>query len=299
MQQWYKEKAIFRKLLKYAVVPPYTRTQPFTKLPENVIWSMWMQGEENAPDIVKICLHSIRVQNPHRKVIVLNDTNLNNYLLLPEYLIRKYKSGLITPTQYSDIIRLFILTTYGGTWMDATIFQCGRIPQKIEESTLFMYTNPAWHHLKCPTNESMIYFLGGSKNLPPYHCFSSWFIHAKKNNLYLCKLLHMMLCYWQENDTLINYFLLHYMGSIALCGDVECRQIFEHLLFYQRSAAYTLYSFLQKRISDDDYNELLYLSPIHKLTYKYDKEKPIVADSVLERLYKQYGDELGLTKKQI
>ncbi|MBQ6111224.1 MAG: hypothetical protein IJL01_02400, partial [Synergistaceae bacterium] len=38
----------------------------------NIIWWMWLQGEDNAPDICKACLRSLRRWHSDKKIITLN-----------------------------------------------------------------------------------------------------------------------------------------------------------------------------------------------------------------------------------
>ena len=66
-----------------------------------IIWTLWMQGYEHAPELVKCTIDSIR------KFAELNSFQ---FILLEK------------DTIISDILRVSLLAKYGGTWVDATIY---------------------------------------------------------------------------------------------------------------------------------------------------------------------------------
>ena len=86
------------------------------------IWILWLQGVENAPEIVKKCIKSIKYYNGDKKIVVLTKDNLFDYIKLPKYIIEKWRKGIISNTHFSDIVRIELLYDYGGIWMDATTF---------------------------------------------------------------------------------------------------------------------------------------------------------------------------------
>ena len=59
---------------------------PETNLYPNKIWTMWLQGIDNAPTVVKICIDSIKKHSNGREVIVLDNENIHNYIKLPQIL---------------------------------------------------------------------------------------------------------------------------------------------------------------------------------------------------------------------
>tara|TARA_B100001059_G_C17784801_1_gene556420 strand:- start:756 stop:1628 length:873 start_codon:yes stop_codon:yes gene_type:complete len=79
------------------------------------IWTFW-DGE--IPEIINKCIKTWRLHNPTYEIIILNKQNINNYL--PNLKINKLKHA--TKIQHlSDIIRVNILSKYGGFWSDASI----------------------------------------------------------------------------------------------------------------------------------------------------------------------------------
>ena len=72
-----------------------------------IIWILWWQGYDNAPEIVKYCL---------------DESTFDCYVQIPEYLKLKIKKGHISIANISDMIRVCLLSQYGGTWIDSTVF---------------------------------------------------------------------------------------------------------------------------------------------------------------------------------
>ena len=92
---------------------------------EDIIWICWLQGKENAPDIIKCCLNSVKENSRDFLVKIINESNLDSYVTLPDYIIRKWKQGIIPNALFSDLIRLELLIKYGGLWLDSTVLMTG------------------------------------------------------------------------------------------------------------------------------------------------------------------------------
>ncbi|MDR1568852.1 MAG: capsular polysaccharide synthesis protein [Streptococcaceae bacterium] len=103
-------------------------TTDYSKLPtENgakIVWSIWLQGEENAPELVQKCFESQRImaKNIGFEHIALSLETLANYLEIPQYILEKYQAGKIIHAHFSDYIRDKLMYEHGGIWLDATCF---------------------------------------------------------------------------------------------------------------------------------------------------------------------------------
>ena len=60
---------------------------------EKIIWQMWLQGEQNAPTIVKKCLNSIKTHCSDYKIIVLDLNTIEKYITIPAHIWAKYRGG--------------------------------------------------------------------------------------------------------------------------------------------------------------------------------------------------------------
>lgn len=78
-----------------------------------IIWTAWMQGENNAPDCVKRCIASMRRNCNNHEVVVLTEDNWRKYVTLPETIVEKYKSGNMVTAHFADILRLACLRSWG------------------------------------------------------------------------------------------------------------------------------------------------------------------------------------------
>lgn len=113
-----------------------------------IVWFSWLQGIDQAPDLVKVCLASQRKHLPDYEFRVFDLSNYWQWVELPEYIVRKYKKGLIPAATFCDLLRLSVLQKYGGIWMDATVFCSGFGNEKLQgrwdrimrsELTVFRY----------------------------------------------------------------------------------------------------------------------------------------------------------------
>lgn len=71
------------------------------------LYILWFQGFDKAPDVVKWCVHSWKRYNPTWNIVLLDDTNLHEYVDVK--------------VDNSDIVRMLLLRN-GGLWVDATVF---------------------------------------------------------------------------------------------------------------------------------------------------------------------------------
>ena len=55
----------------------------------NIIWTIWWQGEDNAPESMKMCFESMRINSNGHPVIVISEQNLSEYIRLPKYILKK------------------------------------------------------------------------------------------------------------------------------------------------------------------------------------------------------------------
>ena len=91
-------------------------------VPSKNIWVFWYQGLENAPEVVKIGIDSIKTKYNDHNVVIITKDNLENYLSIPERIKSNINKGKLTYTNFSDYLRLGLLKKYGGAWIDSTCF---------------------------------------------------------------------------------------------------------------------------------------------------------------------------------
>jgi hypothetical protein len=128
-----------------------------SKIPK-IIWTYW---DGDIPDFVKKCIESWHKYNPDYKIVVLNKENIGLYLP-NEINIELLKHSGDSSARYSDFVRLIILPTHGGFWMDATII---------------CQTSLDWvHKIHMESGCELVgYYRDNFMTVPEYKFIESWF----------------------------------------------------------------------------------------------------------------------------
>lgn len=257
---------IYEYLKKYKYVLENVIEDNQQKKSSNLIWQYWGQGEENAPDIVKACFKSVKRHCKNQKIQILNDSNLKDYIDIPVFIEEKLKNNIISKTLFSDYVRTCLLLKYGGTWIDATVYLTDNIPKIITDTDFFVFKSSSYSDfLRAPT----LNFLE-KINSNDLLCMSSWFIFSKNtNNVILKKLKILFEEYFKNENSVIDYFLYHYLFTILVQEDEECNKIYNNIPTLTNTTPHLL----QYRLFDDYdekfFGELKTFCSIHKLTYKF------------------------------
>ena len=227
-------------------------SQPLPRQRSNKVWVCWLQGMENAPDVVKRCYRSLRENLPDREIVLLTRENYKEYVAFPAFIEEKVQAGLITPTHFTDLLRLELLIRHGGTWVDSTVFCSGRnIPAYMLDSDLFLFQN-----LK-PGRDGHATVI------------SSWFITACTNHPILMLTRALLYEYWAHNKNMIDYFLLHDMFQLAI---EACPEEWERVIPADNAMPHVLLLRLFSPFDADVWEALVQKSCFHKLSYKFPAE---------------------------
>lgn len=134
------------------LVDKYVKRERETKKSAPTVWTMWWQGEEQMPPIVKACIRSMhRHVSKNVKIVLLTKDNYSDYVKIPSYILDKVEKKLITLTHLSDIIRMALLAEHGGMWLDSTLYVTKDIPDDMVTRGFFS-TSAAYqsvHVSKC------------------------------------------------------------------------------------------------------------------------------------------------------
>lgn len=224
---------------------------------DKIIWQYWAQGYDQVPAIVKACLDSVDKYAGEYRIIRLTDENLPDYLDLPEFVQRKRTT--YSRAHFADLLRLLLLKTYGGVWMDATILMSGPIPREWGDADFFVFRrDPAEPDYKYWRN-TYAYYFGWAKGFR-VNILNS-FIIAKKGNGTITDLCNLLLLWWRDHDNVPDYFFFQILYDVYDCPD-EFELVND-----------TLPHYLQQSINDPKFmimqrEDILKRFPIHKLTYK-------------------------------
>ena len=214
------------------------------------IWFLWLQGIEQAPEIVKMCYNSIQQNLDNRELILLTDNNYRDFITFPDYIQEKIDEGIITKTHLSDLLRLELLTKYGGTWVDATVYiSSSNFPNYMLKSDLFLFQK-----LKPGLD-------GNPRSI------SSWYITSCTNNPILLLAKGLLFEYWKNNNYLIDYFLLHDFIELAI---ETYPDEWKKVVPFSSSTPHILLLRLFDSFNEEMWTSIVSQTSIHKLTYKYD-----------------------------
>lgn len=219
----------------------------------NKVWICWFQGMDQAPTIVQKCYQSVVENMQDKEVILLTAENLFDYVEFPDYIIQKWKSGIITHTHMTDLLRLEILIRYGGLWLDATVFcSSTNVPDYFFQSDLFLF-----QCLK-PGRDGHANYI------------SSWLIGSKTNNRILSATRQLCYAYWKENNTMWDYFLLH--DFLVICME-RFQNEAQAIIPRDNATPHILLLRLFEKYDENCWNAIKEQTCFHKLTYKFEPSK--------------------------
>lgn len=245
----------------------------------DIIWQCWFQGEENMPELVRVCTNSVKREYPDKKIILITEKNYQDYIQIPDCVIDKYKSGIIQYAQLSDIVRLLLLEKYGGVWIDSTVLLTGKLPDEVFSLPFFTYKNTlglCFDYVKNMKDlELMSNYLNYSLKLP-----SSWLLSSCANNIIIKGWIKLMLEYWQNENFLIDYFIIDYFFVILLLYNKTCRDIFKATPTYLTTPINLLQAAIPEEYDEGVFESIKSITPIHKLTLTYTPD-----NSIKDRLY--------------
>ena len=73
------------------------------------VFVFWAQGFENAPEIVKACVSSIKENFKNHDVVLIDNSNFKTFVNIPDYILKKVENKTISLTHFSDILRVCLL----------------------------------------------------------------------------------------------------------------------------------------------------------------------------------------------
>ena len=176
---------------------------------DKIIWQYWGQGyePEKIHPVVKICFESVEKFKGDYTLIRLSDENYAEYIDLPEVVLQKKSTW--TPAAFSDILRLALVTTYGGVWLDATIMLTDMLPERYRQMPFFMFQrDPDEPHKKWWEN-SYAYYYGWHKDYKVTLLTSVIFSTAGCGEM--VDFYSLMTEVWRRYEVIPDYFLIMVM----------------------------------------------------------------------------------------
>ncbi|GEA01670.1 polysaccharide biosynthesis protein [Alteromonas sp. KUL17] len=174
----------------------YSNSQQNEIVERPAIWYFWWDGKDNLPDVCLHCLKSIEMNCCERKVIFVDKNNYRDFVKIHPVIEKKFKEGIIPIQQFSDVLRVELLKTYGGLWLDATMFITSDLETELN-SRFFTLKHGAQTRFVSNGRWS-ISCIGAEKAHPLFMFLSDAFKR-----------------YYSKYDSLVDYFLMDYLVDIA------------------------------------------------------------------------------------
>lgn len=222
----------------------------FDKVP---VWCCWWQGEDKMPELVKMCNDRLRQVLPDEAEIhMITEKNYKEYVELPDYIIQKFKTGKMSITALSDVLRVALLSEYGGFWIDSTVFVSGAFPKEFISRDFYtqrMYDPEKWSREACKGRWCGFMIAGSQQNI---------IFRFLKDAFYQ---------WWKDYDCVIDYVILDYFLLAAYHGIPIVRKIIDNVP-NNNTNVFEMYKVLHYPYSKQLLKELTEGTVMHKLTYK-------------------------------
>lgn len=221
-----------------------------------IIWTLWMQGYENAPELVKSTIDSIRkfAELNNFQFILLEENTIEKYIVFPKLIKEKMDLGVIDYTKISDILRVSLLAKYGGTWVDATIY----MKEEFDSSLLLQN----YYTIKT----------GGIEDYSPNISNNRWKGFFLSGNSSLFSFTRdFFFEYYSRYDIAVDYLLIDYIFDMAYKYDEKIKnQMLE--LETSNPNLFWLESHLGDKFDQKVWDNITETTKVFKTTYKLSGE---------------------------
>ena len=221
-----------------------------------IIWTLWMQGYENAPELVKSTIDSIRkfAELNNFQFILLEENTIEKYIVFPKLIKEKMDLGVIDYTKISDILRVSLLAKYGGTWVDATIY----MKEEFDSSLLLQN----YYTIKT----------GGIEDYSPNISNNRWKGFFLSGNSSLFSFTRdFFFEYYSRYDIAVDYLLIDYIFDMAYKYDEKIKN---QMLELEKSNPnlFWLENHLGDEFDQKVWNNIIETTKVFKTTYKLSEE---------------------------
>lgn len=188
------------------------------------VYSFW--GWNPMPDLVKSCFGSMK-ENLKQDIVILDEKTIFDYIDLPDFIMERRARGEIGDAHFSDIMRVELLFTHGGFWLDSTALVSGAIPQNIIDTDFFMYL---WQK---PSDFS-------------YGFVQNCFIHGRKGSYLLEAWRAIIHEYWKNEDGAYDYFIHQILFKILVNNDMRAKKCFAKMPHIDQGITHKLWNYNNK-----------------------------------------------------
>jgi hypothetical protein len=251
-----RERRLLRNRVMAELCESYVSDLPFIipqdatprRMPREYVFSIWLQGEEQAPRIVKSCWDSIR-RHCNEELVILDAKTIPAWIDLPAGILAQWQSSRMKPCHFTDICRLELLWKYGGYWMDATDYMCHPVPEEIASQPFFLY-------------------MGDKEEYSPF--VQNCFIRAYAHHPIIGAWKEMLLLYWERHSRAFDYFLPHRLLRHVVMNDSTIAALFAQMPHICHNCTHTVRwgGFWEKPFDKETFSKLAAEGAFQKLEYK-------------------------------
>jgi tetratricopeptide (TPR) repeat protein len=172
----------------------------FAKLKSKTIYSLWLQGRDAAPDLVRLNFERWTALNPDYQLKVLDRRDVDELF-----------EGVDLPIwdlpiqALSDVVRARLLRDNGGVWVDATVFPVEPLSQWLDDA----FTEAGFFAFERPGPDRMI---------------SSWFLAATPRHLILREWWRQIERFWSKPRRLMEKTPADPVASVSPAGSTDSDQ---------------------------------------------------------------------------
>ena len=219
------------------------------------VWTLWWDGEEAAPECVRLCLSSQRrfFPAPEYEWHALTKADYERYITLPPAVLSRYRQGQISLTHLSDVIRCELLHRYGGLWIDATVYVSAP-PDRAALAAPF-YTNR-----KTTYPENLRRLIPGGR-------WACYLMGCRAGSPLTAFLTLAYARYWEKYGEPIDYYLLDDLLDAAWRLVPAARALMERAKTGNQRI-FDLYEMRNAAYRPDRLDALFRENVFHKLSYK-------------------------------
>ena len=242
--------AIPKYMMRYVPKPDEIADMPIVKDDAGEkIFTLWLQGEENAPALVRACFASIRA-HCSQELIVLDENTIWDYIELPAEIIEKRRRGQIKNAHFADICRVELLYRHGGFWLDSTAFVTEPIPQWIVDQDFFV-------------------FMAGNNVGSPYSFIQNCFIRARRGSYLLAAWRRTILNFWMAENREFDYFMHQLMFKAMVMHDARAAKYFAKMPHVDQDPTHALWwDYRDTPFDEKTFKDVTSGAFFQKLTYR-------------------------------
>lgn len=222
---------------------------------KSTIFVMWYQGEETMPPIVKACYANLKKRAGGHPVVLLTEKNIRQYVspspIWDDIIFKYVENKKIAIVKLADFSRLCLMYTYGGIWIDSTVWLNKDIDDIVSGLVFASGKRP---------DELNVYDTTEGK-------WSPWFIGSFKGNTLMQFVFEIMLEHIKREGKFLHYFMIDYAVVTAYHSFPYVREMIDAIPPMANIFS-DFYPIRNKEFNQAEYEELTSKVPFYKMTYR-------------------------------